>query len=69
MSAPDRLTRIETELLQQRTLLVAVRGIVERLAMQQRLLEQTLTRHGEQLEALGQTLDAIKDLLDRDNGR
>jgi hypothetical protein len=69
MPDPDRLTALETELAQQRTLLVAVRGIVERLSMQHSAMQHTLTRHGEQLASLQQTLDAIKDLLDRANGR
>jgi hypothetical protein len=64
----DRLTRLEVMLEQQQTLLAAVRGIVERTAMQQTDIQQRLTRHDERLVHMQQTLDAIKDLLDRGNG-
>jgi hypothetical protein len=66
---PDPLTRLEVMLEQQQTLLAAVRGIAERVAMQQTDLQHRLTRHDERLSQIQQTLDAIKDLLDRGNGR
>ena len=72
MSTPDldgRLARVETELAQQRTLLVAVRGIVERLTMQQTQVTATLALHGEHLAHLAQTLAVITELLQRRNGR
>ena len=61
----DRLTRIETMLVQQQTLLAAVRGIGERHAMQQGLLEHRLTALEARLTAVQQTLAAIKDMLER----
>jgi hypothetical protein len=65
---PDRLTRLEVMLEQQQSLLAAVRGIVERVAMQQTDIQHRLTQHDERLHQLQQTLDAIKDMLDRGNG-
>jgi hypothetical protein len=64
----ERLTRVETMLEQQQTLLAAVRSIGERGAMQRGEIQQTLARHGKQLHDLQQTLEAIKDMLDRGNG-
>jgi hypothetical protein len=73
---PDRLTRVEIMLEQQQALLATVRGLAERHAMQltaieHRLaqIEQQLTHHDARFDQLQQTLDAIKDLLDRGNGR
>ena len=66
---PDRLTRVETMLEQQQALLAAVRGLAERHAMQLTAIEHRLTQHDERFVQLQQTLDAIKDLLDRGNGR
>ena len=66
---PDRLTRLEVMLEQQQSLLAAVRGIAERITMQQTDIQHRLTRHDERLLQLQHTLDAIKDLLERGNGR
>jgi predicted nucleic acid-binding Zn-ribbon protein len=62
MPDPDQLTRLETELAQQRTLLVAIRDLVERLAMQLFAMQHTLLQQGEQLSTLQQTLDALNDM-------
>jgi hypothetical protein len=57
----DRLTTLETMMAQQVALAVALRGIVERQAMQQLDVQARLTR-------METTLNAIKDLLERGNG-
>jgi hypothetical protein len=64
----QRHTRLEVMLEQQQALLAAVRGIVEQLSMQQTDIQHRLTRHDARLVHMQQTLDAIKDLLDRGNG-
>jgi hypothetical protein len=61
MPDEDRLTRLETLLEQSHAQLVAVRGIVESLAMRFASFEHRLTR-------VEHTVAAIKDLLDRGNG-
>ena len=65
----DRLTRLEVMLEQQQTLLAAVRGIAERVALQQTDLQHRLTQYDERLSQIQQTVDAIKDMLERGNGR
>lgn len=65
----DRLTRLEVMLEQQQTLLATVRGITERVSMQQTDIQHHLARQDERLSQVQQTLDAIKDLLERGNGR
>jgi hypothetical protein len=65
---PDRLTRALTMLEQQQALLATVRGLAERQALQLSAIEHRLTQHDERFIQLQQTLDAIKDLLDRGNG-
>jgi hypothetical protein len=76
MPDDDRLTRLETLLEQTHAQLVAVRGIVEGLAMRHTELRALLARQDARLTNLEsqafvmqQTLVAIKDLLDRGNGR
>jgi len=65
---PDRLTHVEVMLEQQQTLLATVRGLAERQAMQLIAIKQQLAQHDARFDQLQQTLDAIKDLLDRGNG-
>jgi len=73
---PDRLSHVEVMLEQQQSLLATVRGLTERQAMQLTALahrlaqiEHRLTDHDARFDQLQQTLNAIKDLLDRGNGR
>jgi hypothetical protein len=61
MPDEDRLTRLETLLEQSHAQLVAVRGIVEGLALRFTNVEHRLTR-------VEHTVAAIKDMLDRGNG-
>jgi len=78
MSEPEdvnRLTRVEVMLEQQQSLLATVRGLTERQAMQLTALahrlgqiEHRLTGHDARFDQLQQTLDAIKEMLDRGNG-
>jgi hypothetical protein len=76
----ERLDRLDLLLEQQQHLQVALRGIAERLSMQHQDLQHRLTTqheaqsaqlasHDALLRHLQHTLDAIKDLLDRGNGR
>jgi hypothetical protein len=76
MPDDDRLTRLETLLEQSHAQLVAVRGIVEGLAMRFTNVEHRLSRledasvgHEASLVRLQRSVEAIKDLLDRGNGR
>ena len=64
----DRLARMEVMLRQHQGVLAAIRGMVERLAMQQGEIQHHLLRHDAHLAQIQQTLDAIKEMLDRGNG-
>jgi hypothetical protein len=78
----DRLTILErAQLLHDATLrrhgdmldqhaeaMVALRGIQERQERLMETLTTIATQHQERMDRLQQTLDAIKDMLDRGNG-
>ena len=53
---------------QQTSTQTALRDIADRLTQQQDLHAERLARHEEVMLRLAQTLDAIRDMLDRGNG-
>ena len=57
----DRLARLEALMYDQHRLQTELHGLAERLAQRQ-------DSHDEVMRHLAQTLDAIKDMLDRGNG-
>ena len=64
----ERLDRLDVLMEQQVALTVALRGIVERHAMQQVDVLRRLVAHDDTLAHMAETLDAIKDMLERGNG-
>jgi DNA-binding transcriptional regulator YbjK len=64
----ERLDRLDVLIEQQQHLQVSLRGIVERLAMQHLEVQHRMAAHDATVAHMAQTLDAIKDLLDRGNG-
>ena len=64
----ERLDRLDVLIEQQQHLQVSLRGIVERLAMQHLEVQHRMAAHDATVAHMAQTLDAIKDLLERGNG-
>jgi hypothetical protein len=64
---PDRVAMLERMAAQQLTLNDLLSEVTARLTQEQGLLAER-ARHEEQMARLTQTLEAIKDLLDRPNG-
>jgi hypothetical protein len=64
-----RMARLEDLMLEQHRLHADLRAIADRLAERQESHAAQMARHEEVMLRLAQTLDAIKDLLERRNGR
>jgi hypothetical protein len=64
----DHMAHLEILMEQQIENQTALREIADRLTQQQAVQAARLDRHEEVMLRLAQTLDAIKDMLDRGNG-
>jgi hypothetical protein len=64
-----RMARLEDIMVEQHRLHVDLRVIADRLAERQDAQAAQMARHEEVMLRLAQTLDAIKEMLERRNGR